>query len=532
MAGKLRYWKEKDGRFYARIAVPKPLIPFIGKSELIEPLGGDRRAAIRKHPAAVARLQAQIVHAEQRAAQSGIGNIEAGRFSLPPDQIAASHYAQRLTFDDELRNNARYTQIGVDDGLAQRLRDAMAGRLSDAELFDLIGPRIERFRASGNLTAAPMTDEWRQIARALCVAEYEALSRVAERDEGDFTGKPTHPLLVNAKPPEEALPPVPLKTLFSDYIAIRQALGKHQDGAPGWQNALLHLIKFVGHSDARRVTKRNLLDWRDALLTEKKSPKTISDVYLASVRAVLRWAFENDRLPTNEAETVRQEVPKKVQLRERGYTTPEALKVLEASFNYCPPVTNNPANRESLPVTAAKRWVPLLCAFSGARVTEITQLRKEDVRQEGDRWVIRITPDAGSVKTGSYRDVPLHRQVVALGFISFVKAAKAGPLFHNKPKPEEYLAGARATSGRLSGWLQEAGLVPANIQPSYGWRHRFKTQGRELGMSDRIIDAIQGHAGKTASDGYGDVTLIARMRMIDALPDYELSGALNVQAHC
>lgn len=64
----------------------------------------------------------------------------------------------------------------------------MAGKLTGQELFDLIGSRVERFRA-----CAPMTDEWRQIARALCVAEYEALSRIAERDEGYLTGKPPPP---------------------------------------------------------------------------------------------------------------------------------------------------------------------------------------------------------------------------------------------------------------------------------------------------------------------------------------------------
>ncbi|WP_128254412.1 phage integrase SAM-like domain-containing protein [Falsirhodobacter deserti] len=84
--------------------------------------------------------------------------------------------------------------------------------------------------------------------------------------------------------------------LFHEYIASRQALGKHKDGAKQWENAVKHLIKFVGHSDAARITKRNLLDWRDKLLSEKKAPKTVSDVYLASVRAVFRWAFENDRL--------------------------------------------------------------------------------------------------------------------------------------------------------------------------------------------------------------------------------------------
>lgn len=47
--------------------------------------------------------------------------------------------------------------------------------------------------------------------------------------------------------------------------------------------------------------------------------------------------------------------------------------------------------------------------------------------------------------------------------------------------------------------------------------------GREMGLSDRTIDAIQGHAGKTAGDGYGDVTIIAKAKVIDAMPDYELN---------
>jgi integrase len=71
--------------------------------------------------------------------------------------------------------------------------------------------------------------------------------------------------------------------------------------------------------------------------------------------------------------------------------------------------------------------------------------------------------------------------------------------------------------------LREAGLVPDGVQPSHGWRHRFKTVARELGLSDRTIDAIQGHAGRTAGDNYGDVTLTAKARAIDAFPDYDLT---------
>jgi hypothetical protein len=48
---------------------------------------------------------------------------------------------------------------------------------------------------------------------------------------------------------------------------------------------------------------------------------------------------------------------------------------------------------------------------------------------------------------------------------------------------------------------------------------------RELGLSDRVIDAIQGHAGRIAGDSYDDVTITAKFKAIDALPDYDLSGA-------
>jgi site-specific recombinase XerD len=43
----------------------------------------------------------------------------------------------------------------------------------------------------------------------------------------------------------------------------------------------------------------------------------------------------------------------------------------------------------------------------------------------------------------------------------------------------------------------------------HGFRHRFKTIGLEAGISTRVLDAIQGHAARTAGDSYGDVTVKA-----------------------
>ncbi len=81
-------------------------------------------------------------------------------------------------------------------------------------------------------------------------------------------------------------------------------------------------------------------------------------------------------------------------------------------------------------MTAAKIWAPIICAHSGARITEITQLRKQDIRRDGHLYVMRITPDAGSVKTGEYRDVPLHPQLVALVLAEYLDGAADGPLFY------------------------------------------------------------------------------------------------------
>lgn len=519
MAGKLRHWKEKGGRFYARLAVPGTLQSLLGKSELLEPLGADRKMALRLHSAAVARLQAEIMRAARKA--KGDGAAVSVDYPLSVEQIALSHYHQRIAFDDVLRNDVRHSFGYVDEILAQRLRDAMAGKLADAELAKLIGPRVERFRAAGNMTAEPGSEEWRQIARALCVAEYEALSRVAERDEGDFTGKPEHPLIANAKLPEDQLEPVNLTKLSDGYVLARTQAGFMKDRGKRIALVVKNLRKFLGHNDARRLTKKNILDWREHLLTTLAA-KTVNDIYLSSVRSMLNWAVENERLTENVAATVKQPKKKKVYGRERGYTDAEAVFVLKASRSYEPKTDEYGRVRETAQSVAAKRWVPLLCAFTGARVSEITQLRAEDVRKEGDRLVIRITPDAGTVKAGGYRDVPLHSQIAALGFEDFVKSVVQGPLFHNGTDPAFYAAKAQRMSNQIADWLRINEIRPDGVQPNHAWRHRLKTQGLELGLNSRVIDAMQGHSGRTAGESYGDVTIAAKIAVIDKLPDYEL----------
>jgi integrase len=124
-------------------------------------------------------------------------------------------------------------------------------------------------------------------------------------------------------------------------------------------------------------------------------------------------------------------VPKKQRSRETDAFTPEeAQMILKAAL-----AVTDTMN----PFSAACRWVPWLCAYTGARVGEITQLRGVDVIARDGVHALRLTPDAGTIKTGSTRTIPLHEHLITQGFLDFVKGRGDGPLFYN---PE------RASGGR------------------------------------------------------------------------------------
>lgn len=524
MAGKPQHWKERNGRYSARIVVPPNLRPYLeNRAELEIQLGGDRRVALRDHAAAVASIQRQIGIA-RRKHEIATGKVKKeAAYPLTVQQIAFLDYQNQINFDAFLRqSDPRYAKFGVNLEQARQLRDGLSGMLSDDELEELVGARIALARLAGNTNAVRGTDDWRALAQALCVAGYEAMTREDERNEGNFTGEPEHPLLANASQEVEDEPePVSLRKLFSDYSVSRIKIGKGTEAVKRWSPVFDDLIAFIGHENALKLTDQNLRDWRDQRLNTL-SAATIGKVYLPAVRTVLNWAVENKRLASNVADAVRQEVPKKQLSREQSYTLPEAIAILKAARDHQANVMDTGEVREQPGTTAAKRWAPFLCAFSGARIAEITQLHKEDFRIDDDTWVMRLRPDRGGIKAGNYRDVPLHPQILELGFTKFVEAASNGPLFFVAEKDKDLKIAARTVAGRVSEWLRELKIVPEGLSPNHAWRNRFKTVAIDEGVGERVANAIQGHASKTAGDDYGDVTLKARKAAIAQLPSYAL----------
>ncbi|MFG1198857.1 DUF6538 domain-containing protein, partial [Xanthobacter aminoxidans] len=180
--------------------------------------------------------------------------------------------------------------------------------------------------------------------------------------------------------------------------------------------------KHLAHDDAAAVTPEDVVAWKDALVaTGKLAPKTINAKYLTPLNTVLNWAKANRRIPTNPAQGIRSAGKALPRARDRSFTAEEATTILKAALDaFAAPGRNT---RETL---MARRWVPWLCAYSGARVGEVAQLRGQDFQEVQGVWVFRISPEAGAVKTDKPRTVPLHPDLIRQGILAFVlSAAKA-----------------------------------------------------------------------------------------------------------
>ena len=287
------------------------------------------------------------------------------------------------------------------------------------------------------------------------------------------------------RPPRPSRTSVALDELFRGWAAEKSPREKTRYS---WERVTKELASFLGHDDAACISADDLIAWKADLLKKGRTPKTIRDGKLAPVRAILQWGVDNRRLAKNAGERVTIDLRAKLADRKRAYTDDEARVVLQAAIR----------EKDSL-----RKWVPVLCAYTGARVSEVCQLRTQDVVQDEGIWCVKFAPEAGALKNASSeRSVPLHPWIIERGFLEFVRRAKSGPLFPNVA-PDRF--GSRGGNGTkiIGRWVRALGIKDPRVSPNHSWRHRLRTLGRRYGLAVDILDAITGHRRAAVADTYG-----------------------------
>jgi integrase len=490
------YLKSRNGGvYYTRMVVPPRLRPIIGKSDLGRSLKTKvRDEAKRLLPAWLAEAQSIIAAAEAELARQATPAAKATGALTPSEWEMENDRFWRKVYQEE------EVQAEADEAFETRLQRP-EGELSPDEAA-----------AARLLTEARRErDRYRE--------RYHVRKRRDERGNRAVNERQVPRIWTNPA----SIPAAKITGMFDAYAAQE---GSKATTVKQFRSIINHLVAFLKHDDANAVTLSDLVRWREHLRTEPikggkpRSAKTINDSYLAAANAVLAYGVNQLLISANPAtELAKVRAPKVAKLRDKDFTKAERQKILTAAL--LPASGNLSAER-----AFARRWVPWLCAYTGARVNEITQLRKADVREIEGVWTIHITPEAGSVKTNEARTVPVHPHLIEQGFVKAIADRSDGPLFYN---PGHERGGSDRGQHKkvgmfLAAWVRkDLKITDPAIQPNHAWRHTFKAICLEAGIEERAADYMQGHAPKGQGRRYGANTIPALANQLAKFPRFEFA---------
>lgn len=525
-------WKHPNGVFYFRRGVPERLRKIVGKRE--------ERISLNTRDPAAAKLQFLDV---AKAVQDRWHALEAQSIAPSPEplrlttiqvhglagemyrEIVAEHRAEPGSPErwTEALGKIQWTLPPDKREPGAKGPPRMFGFGPDAMAIRLLGPEMDAFLKRRGI--AIDQDSRHRLASAAATAIAQARQQLRRNAEGNFMPDP----LAERFPPAPELAPPPrekltVETLFAKWSAEARPAAKTAKRYLGALNALLVFLKT---DDVLTITEDDMYRWKQHRMDLGMSPKTIRAIDLAVPKSIFAWAVgERKLMPVNPAANVTIKVPKKSTkvVRDKGYTYEEAVAVLRGTLV--------PASKRMSPErAAARRWVPWLCAYGGARVNEVTQMDAEHIvlktfKGKPDVWVMHITPEAGTVKDGEYRDVPLHPHVIEQGFLDYVKSRKGKKLFYDPDRARGATAAhlqSEKTGESLAAWVRkEVGIKDPRLQPNHAWRHRFRSIGRSLKVPTDVLNQIDGHAAQTVADAYGDFWPWVLHEAICEFPRYEV----------
>ncbi len=152
-------------------------------------------------------------------------------------------------------------------------------------------------------------------------------------------------------------------------------------------------------------------------------------------------------------------------------------------------------------------WLPLLGLWTGARLNELCQLSVDDIDQQDGIPFIRVHEgdEDQRVKFGKSRMVPIHPELVRLGFLRFVQAQRDADQRRVFPDLKVGAMGyhSEQASKDFSRYIDAIGAKTKKTS-FHSFRHNFKDACRHAGVQPDINDILLGHAFSGMAGRYGD----------------------------
>jgi integrase len=422
----------------------------------------------------------------------------------------AGYYKHPLTI-----GNPVYSALmkGIQKDFDQSGRDLEHGN------FSLMKDEAERF-ANEYMGRPPESSEIAFLCRELTLAKRELARRILEHDYPDRFALDT------SAHGESTTSTDKLNDTWEKYLSESIARGNLKERSEvTYRQYFERFLDIVGDmpftsftKDIARTYKEELLDYpayrssnekRKAMsyqevkleVTKRLSTSTINSDMVA-INGFLSWAVDHGYLSSNPLEGMI--VTRDKEEEERESFTQEDLTLIFSQ----PRFQGEKAKGQRRPVSDDDYWLPLLALFTGARIEELSRLRKKDIQSEGAVHYMEVMPpdlapemserkkkSAGKSKA-AHRKIPIHPTLMdELNFREFVESKDEGYLFTLK---EQKKRRSFYPSKDFGLFKTKLGLDEDKVFHSF--RHTLRDSLTAAGISGEFIKGIMGHSMK------GDVT--------------------------
>lgn len=546
-------WKDKrTGTYYIRRAVP---------ADLRDQLGSVYKRSLRTKNLAEAKVKfaqelakCDKVFADAKARIAAPSLTEISRDQA--EKLADAWLAQLLEEDEEVRiggldeKDYRKMQESIDISDIGTRHAVARGDTSSIEF------EVEDFIDSHDLKIDRESVAFRTLAYYFLKAMAKFTSLASQRHQGEPVESPRVPTSddIAATIGQGSLPHSGdsgelLSTIYERWKVERKPTKKL---TADWDRVFRRFAEFHGDLPVREITRRHIASFKDALFRFPSNMpnavralpmREIIDLYahdeeikrlapasvkrdLSALRAVLEWAIENGYIEYNPAAGIKVREAKSA----KDKRLPFAEADLKAIFS-CPVFTEG--SRPQAGGGEGAYWIPLIGLYTGARLEEIGTLRVSDIKYNEYAKVHYF--DLNTIEKGkslksktSKREVPVHSELIQLGFLDYVDEIKKAGGKSASLFPDLVPDVRGVVTGNWSKWFGRYRKGTIGItdprKTFHSFRHTLQDALRAVAVDEALIDAIAGRSGGGVGRAYGTTHPLEVKR--DALERMSYRGIL------
>lgn len=450
-----------------------------------------------------ARVYATLMGADDTARN----NPEAAQMLIALDRAVWQRTAASLRIGPDVRGPLPLPAMGTQwDGLSAEQARELAGINASMDTHaagllarQAIGAMLPLLRAEAAHLGLTFTDTAPgtvEALRAALAAYRRAMQDRAARDRGEAIATPEAPSL-SALPPKR-------HTLRDVFERWKLSKPRTADTTSACGRAIVLFEECLTTRAIADLTRAEGDEFQGWLQRQGTTSKTAKDRF-TWIKSLLKYA-------ANELGWINKSLWTGLDIKSRTTNRRKPWTELELQTLFSTPLFSE-YRLPTAPKAGADAayWIPLLCIFTGARISELCQLRTGDIETTGRIPQLSITDNPEysqqTKNEGSIRAIPVHSQLIRLGFLQFVDAnTRAG---HDRLFPSLRLRKGKPGS-YFSTWFGIS--KPQGLPDLHSFRHLVRSTMNEAGQKDSDMDRVMGHEvrGSEGTRTYTHVTNAVR----------------------